>query len=270
MKRLYIRWKPVLKRAVEIVNSYDTGVTLRQLFYRLVSEGKLPNTQNYYKTLSDRTAEGRREEWFPDLVDRNRRIEVAQSFESPGEAKQWLSEIYRRDRTEGQEYKVYLGVEKAGMVEQLKAWFWDYGITIFSLQGYASQSLVDRIKADIDERPAILIYAGDFDSTGIDILRDFKNRCPIFEDVIQIALTLEQIDKYGLTEMKGKEKDPRRAGFIAVVGRDIQVELDAIDPDVLRSLYEEAFFKYLDKSILEKSMQQERIDIQSLSRGRVR
>src|SRR4051794_17237500 len=33
----------ILSHAREIVESYDTGVTLRQLFYRLVSDGTLPN-----------------------------------------------------------------------------------------------------------------------------------------------------------------------------------------------------------------------------------
>jgi hypothetical protein len=30
---------PIIEQAAEIVRSYNTGVTLRQLFYRLVSEG---------------------------------------------------------------------------------------------------------------------------------------------------------------------------------------------------------------------------------------
>ena len=30
-----VRWAPVLARAAEIVSSYETGVTLRQLFYQL-------------------------------------------------------------------------------------------------------------------------------------------------------------------------------------------------------------------------------------------
>ena len=37
-------WRPIIERAGEIVRSYDTSVTLRQLFYRLVSEQLLPNT----------------------------------------------------------------------------------------------------------------------------------------------------------------------------------------------------------------------------------
>jgi hypothetical protein len=37
MKPDRIKWPLVLDRAVEIINEYDTSVTLRQLFYRLVS-----------------------------------------------------------------------------------------------------------------------------------------------------------------------------------------------------------------------------------------
>jgi hypothetical protein len=56
-----IQWGQVLVHAAEIVRSYDTGVTLRQLFYRLVADGTLPNRQQAYKTLSARTTEARRD-----------------------------------------------------------------------------------------------------------------------------------------------------------------------------------------------------------------
>ena len=49
-------WKALLPRAAEIVHSYDTGVTLRQLFYRLVANQSLPNTTSAYKSLSKYTA----------------------------------------------------------------------------------------------------------------------------------------------------------------------------------------------------------------------
>ena len=38
-------WPPIIERAAKIVREYDTAVTLRQLFYRLVAEGLLANTQ---------------------------------------------------------------------------------------------------------------------------------------------------------------------------------------------------------------------------------
>jgi hypothetical protein len=88
-----IIWGPVLEAAEDIVYSYDTGVTLRQLHYQLVSRPELgyPNTQNAYKQLSSRTAEKRRSGDFPRLVDQNRRIHKPGCFTSPREAVSWLS-----------------------------------------------------------------------------------------------------------------------------------------------------------------------------------
>lgn len=65
-------WPTLLERAAEIVDSYDTLVTLRQLFYRLVAAELLPNTTNAYKALSRHTAQARREGLFPALMDRGR------------------------------------------------------------------------------------------------------------------------------------------------------------------------------------------------------
>lgn len=118
-----LNWQELLDTAATIVESYDTSVTLRQLFYRLVAAELLPNTQNAYKALSRYTAVARREGTFTALMDRTRTIHRYPTFDDPDEARGWLSRIYRRDRTENQEHSLYLGVEKHGIVEQLRQWF---------------------------------------------------------------------------------------------------------------------------------------------------
>src|SRR5215510_14642399 len=123
-----ITWPRILSVAAEIVRSYETGVTLRQLFYRLVAEGYLPNTPSAYKNLSKTTAAARRRGDFPNLIDRTRAIHRYRTFTGPVDARGWLSDIYRRDRTEGQDLSLYLGVEKHGLVELLRAWFGDLGV----------------------------------------------------------------------------------------------------------------------------------------------
>ena len=241
-------WSAILEQAAEIVDSYETGVTLRQLFYRLVAAELLHNTRVAYTTLSKVTAEARREGRFPSLVDRTRQIHRYQTFEDPQQARTWLSRIYRRDRTEGQESSIYLGVEKAGIVEQLQAWFGDMGIPILALGGYTSQTYVDEIVEDVQDqdRPAVLIYAGDFDPSGEDIQRDFLNRADCFEEVVRIALNAEQVEEYDLPEQMGKATDSRARGFIEKHGKLVQVELDALPPDVLQRLYSEAIAEYWD------------------------
>src|SRR5262249_12412232 len=143
-------WNGILEHAAAIVRSYATPVTLRQLFYRLVSIGLLPNGQTAYKTLSARTAEARRCGQFPPLIDRTRSIHRHQTFRGSDHARQWLSQIYRRDRTEGQSFTIYVGVEKNGIVEQLEHWFGDLGFSILALGGYSSQTYIDDVIQDAE------------------------------------------------------------------------------------------------------------------------
>jgi len=253
-------WQPILEHAAQIVDSYDTGVTLRQCFYRLVADGTLPNTTSAYKSLSARSAQARRDGWFPDFIDNVREIHRYRSFDGPDDARGWLADIYRRDRTEGQSWSVYLGVEKRGIVAQLDSWFGDLGVPILSLGGYSSQTYVDDVNADVSTtgRPAVLLYAGDFDPSGEDIDRDFLDRSGCWTEVIRVALTPEQVDAYDLPPQPGKATDSRSAGFVARHGRLVQVELDALPPDELRGLYEGALDAFWDTSTHEDVLARER------------
>lgn len=188
-KRPHGAWPNIIRPAAQaIVESYDTGVTLRQLFYRLVSlplddPARLRNTKTEYTALAKNSADWRRDSGFPDLVDQTRDIiGGGVGYESPRE---YIDEMlddalacYQRTPTEGQPYQIWLGTEKAGLVNQLHHWFGARGLHIISLGGYASQTYVNNIVRQVnrDGRPAILIYGGDHDPTGWSILTDFVDR----------------------------------------------------------------------------------------------
>ena len=72
-----------------------------------------------HKQLSSRTAEGRRQDWFPALLDQTRQIHRSPRWTSPGHALRSLAAQYRPDRTEGQEELVVIGGEKATLLAQL-------------------------------------------------------------------------------------------------------------------------------------------------------
>jgi hypothetical protein len=203
-----LQWAPILARASEAVRSYDTSVTLRQLFYRLVSQLPLPNTDPSYKTLSAKTAELRRAGEFPDLIDRGRSIH-----------------------------------------RQLESWFGDLGAPILALSGYSSQSYVNEVLVDVpSDRPAVLLYAGDFDPSGEDIDRDFVTRTDCWDKVIRVALSAEQVTQYQLPPNPGKVTDSRAAGFVARRGELVQVEIDALPPETLRALFADEIAEYWDES----------------------
>lgn len=252
-------WPAIVEVAAGIVRQYSTGVTLRQLFYRLVAGEILPNTRSAYSQLSAKTAEARRAGRFPSLIDRTRTIHRHTSFDSPVEARQWLSSIYRRDRTEGQPWSIYLGVEKAGIIEQLQHWFGDLGVPVLALGGYSSQSYVDEIVSDVEaqERPAVLIYAGDFDASGEDIQRDFVDRAGCFNRVLRVALSADQVEEHRLPAQAGKATDSRARRFVERHGRLVQVELDSLPPEVLRDLFDSALAGLWDMSTYQAVLEQE-------------
>ncbi len=257
-----IDWRHVVERAAEIVWSYDTSVTLRQLFYRLVSAQEISNTESAYKRLSSVTAQARRDGTFPSLIDRGREIHRRACWDSPADAVAAVHDQYRLDRTAGQERSVYLGVEKAGLVVQLEAWFGHLGVPVLALGGYASETYAQDILGDVGRagRPAVLLYAGDFDPSGEDIDRDFVERTDCWAKVVRVALDAEQVRAHELPVNPGKATDSRAAGFLARHGELVQVELDALPPETLHSLYEAALSKYWDTSTFDQVLDQERID----------
>ena len=259
-------WNDVLRVGKQIVESYDTFVTLRQLFYRLVSVQILGNTETAYKTLSSRTAKARRNATFPELMDRARSIHRDSAWGSPIEILESAERSYRRDRTEGQDVSLYIGVEKAGMVVQLQHWFRHLGIPILALGGYSSQSYVSEIQRDAcaSGRPTVLLYAGDFDPSGEDIDRDFVKRCGFWDKVVRVALTAEQVDAHRLPINPGKSTDSRASRFIERHGELMQVELDALPPETLRQLYQGAIDAYWDQSAYDLVIEREAAEREQL------
>jgi hypothetical protein len=269
-----VSWPAVLAHARAIVESYDTGVTLRQLFYRLVADGTLPNTQHKYRYHSEVTAKARRTASFPELLDRTSRIERGLRFSGAGAALDWLLDMYRRDRTEGQPWTIYLGVEKAGLSAQLRACFGDdLGVPIVALGGYASQTLADAVRRDIVEagRPAVLVYAGDLDPTGEDIDRDFERRVGVFDKVVRVALTAEQVQSYALpfnpdeAVVRKLEGDSRAKAFVQRHGSLVQYEVDALPPETLRDLYGSAIESFWDDAAHRSVLAREQADLAELS-----
>lgn len=115
-----IRWPGIVDRAREIVEGYEVGVTLRQVMYRLVSQGLLPNTPPMYRRLSSRLAAARREGRFPDLIDTLREVHVPPVWP---DASAFVDEVpgwFRLDRTRGQQHAVYVAAEQDTLRQLLR------------------------------------------------------------------------------------------------------------------------------------------------------
>ena len=123
------------------------------------------------------------------------------------------------------------------------------------------------ITNDIDAggRAAILLYAGDFDPSGEDIIRDIEERCPAFDEIRRVALTSEQVEEYELPPQPAKKGDPRADDFVARHGELVQVELDALPMEVLRELYADAIDEFWDEDAHQEVLDQEETDRRELA-----
>lgn len=261
-----LSWPPIIEHAAAIVRSYETGVTLRQLFYRLVADGTIPNTRTAYKSLSDRTARARRLDQFPALVDRRRSIDRPLWWESPEEAREALREQYRRDRTEGQPYNIYIGCEKDALSALLALWMHDRGIPVLIVGGWHSEGYERAINADLSAfgngRSNILLYVGDIDAAGEGIEGNIARRID-FDRVERVALNYEQSQALALKEntdikvLKKLEKHPGRLAFIKRYGRLFQIEVDAVPPEVLQGMLDAAIEPLWDRSVSDAVMARE-------------
>ena len=255
-QRKSIRWSDVLPVAKAWVLDQGVIPTLRQIFYHLVSIQLIPNDTSAYKGLSRTTAEARRAEEFPDLEDGTREIEVGPGGYE-GLADFWehtwdsMKYMFYLDPTKGQKYQVWVVVEKRGMVAQVSSWIRGRGWSVAAVAGYGSQTIADDIRRAVerDGRPAILLYLGDYDPSGVDIQRDFLNRTGCWHEVVRVALTLEQIRERNLPLLPGKEDDPRAVSFAAEHdGELFQVEIDALAPTDLQALLLEAGRPYFNQA----------------------
>jgi hypothetical protein len=170
------------------------------------------------------------------------------SFSGVDDARSWLEEEYQRDRTEGQPWNLYLGIEKDALAALLSSWFEERGLPVLALRGYASETLTHDVRAELaaDGRPSALIYAGDHDPTGEDIDRDFVARSGPWDKVVRVALSADQVQALDLPPAPGKATDSRAAAFAARHGALVQVELDAVEPDTLRDWFTEAIDAFWD------------------------
>jgi len=262
--RVYKRWDPIVSQAAEIVNEYSTSVTLRQVFYRLVASGAIRNREADYKHLSRLTADARRQGWFPPLLDRTRKIETLETHKSPVDGLNNLATTYLRDRLESHATSPMIVVEKATLVEQVRSWFDELSIPVAALRGYASESfereIVDFVSAQ--KRQVVMLYCGDFDPSGEDIPRAFEENTEL--ELRRVALLPEHVEEYGLPPAPGKASDTRSGAFIAKHGRLIQVELEALPPDVLRGLLQVEVNQIVDRKRIAQVRTREAFERQRL------
>lgn len=162
-------------------------LTLRQLYYQLVSRDVVPNKQSEYAKLSTLLKEGRMAgivDWDA-IEDRLRKPSSPPSFDSPADILEACINQYALPRMNGQHNYVEVWVEKDALSGVLKRVTQKYHIPILVNRGYSSVSAMydsyNRFKTAAQRKQKItILYLGDYDPSGVDMIRDIRERITDF------------------------------------------------------------------------------------------
>lgn len=253
-------------------------LTLRQLYYQLVSRDIIPNQQKEYSKLSTLLKEGRMAgivDWNA-IEDRLRAPECPSSWSSPSEIIETCLYSYERPRMEGQENYIEVWVEKDALSGVLSRVTKEYHIPIMVNRGYSSASAMHEAFKRFDEainqraQSCTVLYLGDHDPSGVDMIRDVEDRIQEFFigtysnptcnfQIKPIALSMTQIKKYNPPPNPAKITDPRAGAYIAEHGGK-SWEVDALKPEVLNRLLDSEIKKLIDFDLYRAQVEAEEVD----------
>lgn len=249
---------------IEEYRQQDFILTLRQLYYQLVSREVIPNNQKEYAKLSILLTKGRMcgiVDWAA-IEDRGRTPKIPFSVDGVQDGLNVIADQYRINRQEGQENYIEVWVEKDALSNVFSRVTVPYHIRLMVNKGYSSSSAMyeaaKRFKSAYkrNDQNGVLIYFGDHDASGKDMVRDVTERLEEMGvkslNVYNPALTMAQVNEYNPPENPAKQTDPRAKWYIEKYGGS-SWELDALSPPVLMQIIRDNVIKYMNLDLFQKA-----------------
>jgi len=215
-------------------------MTVRQCFYQATVRNLVDKSEAGYDKVQTDLVVMRRSGALPYdwLADNTRWQRKPTTYASIDDALKETARFYRKALWTSAATYVEVWLEKDALSGVIYPVTSLYDVPLMVARGYASLSFLHGAAEYINELnvPAYIYHLGDFDPSGVNAaekieqtLRDLAPRADIHFE--RIAVTPAQIQAWGLPTRPTKQTDSRAKGFGAV-----SVELDAIEPDLLRAL----------------------------------
>lgn len=257
-----------MKKCNEVIREYQAQgfvLTLRQLYYQLVSRDVIANKQTEYKRLGSIVNDARLcglIDWNA-IEDRTRELRRLSHWDSPSEIVSACAAQFNVDLWKGQTYRPEVWIEKDALVGVIEGVCNELDVPFFSCRGYTSQSEMwggaMRLKEHAGKgQIPIIFHLGDHDPSGRDMTRDITDRMELFMGGLQLkrlALNMDQIERYNPPPNPAKLTDSRCAGYIAEFG-DSSWELDALEPRVIAQLIRTNIERIQDKKMFRMQLEE--------------
>lgn len=280
-KALWRHWRidkaMLCQNIVNVVEDfYNQGyiLSLRQLYYQLVKANLIPNNDTVYKkigTLKDDLCYAGRIDWEM-IEDRGRKPVFPYTNKDAKDALEDALRQFRLNLMRTQSNTIELWTEKDAVSGILGPVASQYCVRFSVNKGYTSSSAIYRTYLRVAnaierERKFILLYFGDHDPSGVDMVRDIKERLEFMLEngefryaqwqireylrVVRIGLDKTQIVKFHLPPNPAKIRDPRAAAYIRTHG-NTSWELDALTPQQMVAIATQGIEAFYDEDEFKK------------------
>lgn len=258
----------------QIMKEIGMKMTVRQVYYQLVSKGIIENKKNEYKGLDAILSEARKKgtidyESFEDKT-RSYNMIIDMEFDDVSEELESMIDYIKGKDLEygnsvGQDRLHIIGLEKQALESFFESSIDKTNIIICVNRGFNSltqlYNMAQKIKRMVGIKEIHMSYFGDHDPSGKDIERNMRKQLEglgvTFTSWTKIGITPEHIRKYNLPTALPKDKDSRTAKWKEDNMGDC-VELDAVPPLELKKLVKETSKKYFDYEVYQKSRQEQK------------
>ena len=271
------------RAAHDVLAGSRYAMTLRQLYYALVSNGAIPKVEAAYDRLKRVMRDQREDGTVPWdwLVDHTRAVFAPRTFEGVEGLLTDTATLYRRDLMRSQPVAIQVWAESDSIGSVIAQVTSRYCIPTFIGRGYSSRGYLwnaarDAVAAAEADKEVAILHVGDFDPSGVDIYRDVEETLRLYAFARQfgapvttcrrlvsdrdyrlgsttdwlsferLALTPDQIEDYDLPARPPKGSDVRTAAF---TGKGA-VEVEALPVEELLAIVEEAILERIDREAL--------------------
>ncbi len=264
----------VLDETIIEVCAADHPLSVRGVFYRVMSAGVVEKTEREYEVVQRRVLKLRRSGELPYawIADGTRWHVKSRSWSSVDQALADVAASYRRALWHDQPVYVEVWSEKEAISSIVSPVTDSYDVPLMIARGFASESFLWSTASTIRGvgKPTVVYQLGDHDPSGVAAWKHTQQRLTQFAPEVEItferiAVTEEQITLLGLPTRPTKQSDSRAKNFVGE-----SVEVDAIPTSVLTTLVTEAIEQHIDPVALEASRlyeREERAGLEAMAAG---
>ena len=202
----------IIREVNAIFKQYNTKMTLRQVYYRLIAKHIIPNTVSQYKYLSKILVKAREDnEIKHNMIEDRVRTTIGDDngWNNPTDFLTEIEEWFRKAWMDftmpmwtNQPQRVEVWVEKDALSRLISEIAMQYKLRTCPSRGYSSytylKEAVERL-LPFKDKEIVILYLGDYDPSGLDITRDLEERLSRYGlsgiSIKRIALNLDQIMK---------------------------------------------------------------------------